>query len=113
MCLLSLTAKISSFKLREEDYVLQDDSGRVYSPDLSSNEISVLQEIYDLYLKRLLDFEIDGVIFGKPIGDLEYIKPQTLELKAMGLQLYNLMELHEISEKEIASIAQVLSARTS
>jgi hypothetical protein len=64
-------------------------------------------------LKRLLDFKIDGVILGKPIGDLEYINPQTLELKSTGLQLYKLMELHEISKSDIELITQILSEHTS
>lgn len=111
MCLLNLAVNKHSFKLRENDYMLEDSNGQ-YS-DLSLNETFTLQEIYDLFLKRLLDFKVDGLILGKPIGDLEYINPQTLELKSTGLQLYKLMELHEISENDIKSIAQILSDRTS
>lgn len=113
MCLLNLAVNKVSFKLRGNDYMLKDNDGRNYFADLSLDETSTLQEIYDLFLKRLLDFEIDGVILGKPIGDLEYINPQTLELKPTGLQLYKLMELHEISKNDIESIAQILSECTS
>lgn len=112
MCLLNLAVNKHSFKLRGNDYMLQDSNGQNYS-DLSLNETFTLQEIYDLFLKRLLDFKVDGLILGKPIGDLEYINPQTLELKSTGLKLYKLMELHEISENDIESIAQILSERTS
>lgn len=112
MCLLNLVVNKHSFKLRENDYILLDNNGQNYS-DLSVNETFTLQEIYDLFLKRLLDFKVDGLILGKPIGDLEYINPQTLELKSIGLQLYRLMELHEISENDIKSIAQILSDHTS
>lgn len=119
MCLLNLVQNKEYFQLRKDDYIPKDESGeylkdknnKIYPPKMSSGEIYLLSEIYDLHIDRILNFEAP-LIFGKTIGDLEYIKPDTLELEPMGKELYKLMDLHEIPEEDIAHIAQLLSEKS-
>lgn len=109
MCLLTLIANKDSYNLRQRNYVFKDDQGKVQVENLKLEQIFTLQEISDLYIKRILELNISGIIFGKPIADLEYIIPQNLTIKQIGLQLYSLMELRDIPEEDFYSTSQLLS----
>ncbi|MEH1864564.1 MAG: hypothetical protein V7K69_06040 [Nostoc sp.] len=109
MCLLGLIANKDKYKLRQQNYISKDEQGKIQVLDLKLEQTFALQEIYDLYIKRILEINMSGLIFGKPIADLEYITPQNLTIKEIGSQLYNLMELSDIPKEDFDSISQLLS----
>ncbi|BBD63939.1 hypothetical protein NIES4072_24050 [Nostoc commune NIES-4072] len=109
MCLLGLIVNKDKYKLRQQNYISKDEQGKIQVLNIKLEQTFALQEIYDLYIKRILEINMSGLIFGKPIADLEYITPQNLTIKEIGLQLYNLMELSDIPKEDFDSISQLLS----
>lgn len=108
LCILSLVASKNSYHLRAENLAGKDDNGRPFSMLTNIEEIFILQEISDLQINRTLDFSSD-IVIGRSLGGLEHIRPQTIEFMPIGKQLYNLMELSDIPDQDIYSLAQVLS----
>lgn len=101
MCLLAIFSRVDKSSLRQEDY-------RDYR-NISEATMALLQEISDLYSKRLLDFPVERLVVSKPLLGLEDFKPGSIYVQGIGTTLYNLMELGTIEPRDLEEVASLLS----
>ncbi|MEY2664215.1 MAG: hypothetical protein RIT04_23 [Candidatus Parcubacteria bacterium] len=95
ICLISLAVRKANFPLRNEAYRTQT----MFPQEL----IFLLQEIFDLYNKNLILFGQEALL------GVTDITPSKIDTQGVGAHLYNMMNLSEIPQNEIESIAKVLA----
>lgn len=95
LCILCIFAHTESFELRREDY-------RGAGEKLNLKQISILQEICDLWTQGILNCS------GKAHLGLTDVNPTKMKIQGMGVMLYNLMELWRINQNDIESAVTLL-----
>ena len=98
MALLALFAQKERFGLRDDDY--RNES--ITDPA----KIGLLQEIYDLFSKNMLNAQ--GSKSPTLIGGILAVHPAKMNVQGMGYTLYNLMELHELNTQDLSQISEIL-----
>ena len=95
LCILKLSMVKDNVESRDIDYQAHKVSSQELYP--------VLYECHDLFLKRL-------VMFGDGIGGIGFwdAKPQDMTIEPLGSDLFNLMKLCLIPDKDIVPIAEQL-----
>jgi len=97
ICLLALFADPSKYELRDESY-REDDQHKI---TVGVQRAALLQEIQDLDSRGLLGSETALLC-------MVDINPKKMELDALGIVLYHLMELGEIDSVYLDHIASLL-----
>ncbi len=95
LCLLQVFASGQRWNMREADYRK--------TPTIPSDVAPVLYEAYDLYARDLVNCS------GTALLSLTDVEPARMKPQGAGLVLIRLMELREIPEADIGSLASTLS----
>lgn len=95
LCLLSIFAHTADFELRKKDY-------RESGAELTYKQISLLQEISDLWTQGILNCS------GEPNLGLTDVNPSKMKIQGVGVLLYKLMELWRIDNTDIEHIVLLL-----
>ena len=99
-CILKLVVVKDRFGLRNQDYQKHE--------KLSQELYQVLQECHDLCLKGCLDYEIPLTFSGKIAVSYMNMQPNDMTIQRIGRDLFKLMKLFSIPDKDIIPIAEIL-----